>query len=408
MSVPRDQEVPFTSATVWSDGLNDYTDPEWDDFDCVAPPIAKWVPALERIQTHREAAVTAPEIDEALTFRYHYLPAEVKRCVNIFSAESGYPRLWNPNYRDFSPWSMDQDKMPDPTEENKKFEKYLTDNEESLKQIFSVHPYHMWPINTGNHWEVVFIVLTKSDEDSKEYDMLSAFTVIDPRLPGRKPSPEDVEAQEKAVEVIDRLGSIFEFCGLWYKGDHLNLERLIWVPEQKKGDNWSSGLRAIWFVWEMLIRLQDMETSGVRDIDMLFKPMRPYFNPDYVRLDAAGAIAAGGLRSEGFKGRIAVARVTRVTPKPQTSNNPTFLPDMLASARSPPVEKIPQEFLGDASRSSRVKISSHPDSARRGDPLLRQFPDLLHNVAESISTNVMPLIEYARERRRELEDSESE
>ncbi|KAI3321965.1 hypothetical protein HD806DRAFT_545629 [Xylariaceae sp. AK1471] len=406
MSVPRDKESTFARAAVWSDGLNDYTEPEWNEFESVVSPTTQWVPALERIQAYREAFLTAPEIDEAVAFRENFLPTEVKKRVNIFSAESGYPRLWNPNYRDFFSRTLKEDKRPNAADENQIFEKYMADNVMTLKETFSAHPYHMWPINTGDHWEVVFVVLKKSDEDSDEYDTLSAFTVVDPRLPGRKPDPEDAEGQDKADIIIYRLGRMFELCDIGSKEDYFNLERLIWVPEQGKGDNWSCGLRAIWFVWEILIRLQDMETSGIRDTNMLFRPMRPYFNPDYVRLDAAGAIAARGLNSEDFRARIAVARVTRIVPKPQTSSNPQFNPDQLTPKQNPPVEKIPQEFLRDASISSRVKISSHPFSAHRGDPFIKQLPDLFYNVAERISTNVIPLIEHAREKQREYADSE--
>lgn len=58
-----------------------------------------------------------------------------------------------------------------------------------------------------------------------------------------------------------------------------------------------------------------MRYSKIRNIDTLLGSTSPYFDPDYVRLEAAGAIAAQGLRQQEYRGRIVLAKVTAITPK---------------------------------------------------------------------------------------------
>ncbi|KAI0552103.1 hypothetical protein F4679DRAFT_592610 [Xylaria curta] len=381
MSIPDNKQDEFTRATVWSAGVNDYIPPEQDNL--YLPKPVKWLDALENIQSHRQAPVTAGEIDEAIQFRADALPAGVNRLISIPSASNGYEGFWDINYKR-PEWGRGA--ILEFEKENYESE-WIVNNQMVIEDNLIKHPYHMWPINTGKgHWEVIFMVFERTPDHPAEYRQLSRYAIIDPRLSGGKPDTEDGlyggDNYSRAKFVDQQLERFFmAYPKIQRPGNPESYERMIWVPQQKEDDHWSSGLRIIQFAWEMLERIQDMETSGIRNIHVLFRPMRPYFNPDYVRLTAAGAIAARGLETENFRARITLARVHEIRPKGRSKKSERlFASDLFAPLALPPVEKIPQLFLDAVSlkegKDATWKFVTHRDQIDR-----KEIPGLLESIA---------------------------
>ncbi|GAW18942.1 hypothetical protein ANO14919_084260 [Xylariales sp. No.14919] len=354
------------TADIWSNRVTRYTNPPDDRLD-IQDPTGRWVDALENIQSFRNAVLTADEIEEAILFRYDFLPANISKLIYIHSAESGFAGMWDIDHQPPKYGNNPNNKLEDQKQE---LDEWITSNIDVLQESFHKHPYHIMPINTGgNHWEVIFIVMEKSKRDVDVgnpaiYTQLAGFSIVDPRVSGGKADPlVDIEAQTHARNVFinERLGGIFRRCQLHTKSDDGNdkVERMIWVPKQEVNDNWSSGLRIIDFVWEMLRRIQDVESSGIRNTESLFRPMRPYFDPDYVRLDAAGAIAARGLQDRDFRARVCLTQVNRVlleTEDMGIETSPIPAQDLRSSLARPPVQMIPQEFLGRTRNNLRDKL----------------------------------------------------
>ncbi|KAH8165773.1 hypothetical protein CIB48_g2502 [Xylaria polymorpha] len=348
MAAPAKNEKKLTQATVWSNGVNEYITPEEDStLSTVYEPV-KWLDALENIQSHREAPVTADEIDESIQFRTDALPPGVSRLISVLSASNGYTELWDQNDKGPGGSSLDPTYGHDD-----KVARWIIDNAPAIQGSLISHPYHIWPIRTANnHWEVIFMVFETTPESPDEYGRLSRYAIIDPQLSGGKcdhklaKSYPELGSRAKFLDEQHELFLSFYRDSISRPGNPQLYERMIWVPKQPMDDNWSSGLRVIQFAWEMLERIQDMETSRIRNIDALFRPMRPYFNPDYVRLTAAGAIAARGLERENFSGRICLARVRDVRPKGYPRNGRRLVcSDLYSPLALPPIQRIPQLFL---------------------------------------------------------------
>ncbi|KAJ8116331.1 hypothetical protein ONZ43_g4468 [Nemania bipapillata] len=189
MSAPDNKQ--FARATVWSDGVNQYTslgqNPSLDDADDnmdsevgVDGETDRWLNALENIQSSRTAPVTADEIDEAVAFRSDALPSSINSLIAIRSASAGYPGLWNSDYR--NPAWGNIIHLEDDIEAERS--EWLDANTERLREHFYECPYHIWPIDTGGHWEVIFMVLEKDDEHPTQYRKLIAYAVVDPLVSG--------------------------------------------------------------------------------------------------------------------------------------------------------------------------------------------------------------------------------
>ncbi|KAI1745986.1 hypothetical protein F4680DRAFT_463360 [Xylaria scruposa] len=381
MSTPDNKQDWFATATVWSAGVNDYI-PLEQNYSNLPKPV-KWLDALENIQSHRQAPVTAGEIDEAIQFRADALPAGVNKLISIPSANNGYEGFWDINYRRPEWGRGDQ---LDFEKENYGGE-WMINNQMVIEDNLIKHPYHIWPINTGKgHWEIIFMVFETTPDHPDEYRLLSRYAIIDPRLSGGKAETGDGYYGGENYSRADFIDQQLErFFGAYPKikrpGYPPDYERMIWIPQQKEDDHWSSGLRIIQFAWEMLERIQDMETSGMRNIHGLFRPMRPYFNPDFVRLSAAGAIAARGLDTEDFRARITLARVNEIRPKGRSKTSErVFARDLFAPLALPPVEKIPQLFLDAVTlleeKHATWKYVTHQDQINR-----KEIPGLLESIA---------------------------
>ncbi|KAI0865217.1 hypothetical protein F4860DRAFT_527930 [Xylaria cubensis] len=376
MSIPDNKQDVFARATVWSAGVNDYIPPEQDNLN--RPKPVKWLDALENIQSHRQAPLTANEIDEAIQFRSDALPAGVNRLISIPSASNGCKGFWDRHYRRPDWGSRGTDLEYE--QENYRGE-WISNNQMVVEENLIQHPYHIWPINTGKgHWEVIFMVFETTPDYPTEYRLLSRYAIIDPRLSGGKAEKDD--DYDRADFVDQQLERFFMFYPkIKRPGYPPSYERMIFVPRQKEDDHWSSGLRIIQFAWEMLERIQDMETSGIRNIDTLFRPMRPYFNPDFVRLSAAGAIAARGLETENFRARIALTRVREIRPKGRSKTSErVFARDLFAPLALPAVEKIPQVFL-DAVLITEEKFATWKFVTHRDQIDRKEIPGLLESSA---------------------------
>ncbi|KAI0443944.1 hypothetical protein F4803DRAFT_574007 [Xylaria telfairii] len=379
------REKYLTQATVWSAGVNEYVTPENDSTTVYEPEI--WLDALENIQSYREAPVTADEIDEAIQFRTEALPAGVSRLISVLSASNAYAEFWDETDRGRGGNSTLS--ALDPTyRHDEKVARWIVNNQDVIENSLVNHPYHIWPIKTANnHWEVIFMVFEVTPEFPGEYRRLSRYAIIDPQLSGGK-------CDTKTAKSYPELGNRAKFLDEQHEqfisiysdkirrpGNTEAYERMIWVPKQPMDDNWSSGLRIIQFAWEMLERIQDMEISGIRNIDSLFRPMRPYFNPDYVRLTAAGAIAARGLERESFSARICLARVRNVRPKGYYGKRRLVCSDLYNPLALPEVEKIPQLFL-DAVNISEAQYLDWRFVTRRELVDRGDIPGLLEDSAE--------------------------
>ncbi|KAI0459996.1 hypothetical protein F5B21DRAFT_523882 [Xylaria acuta] len=397
MSIPERKQHMFTTATVWStggsNGINDYVPPERDFLTSVSGP-ERWVSALENIQSHREAPLTADEIDESIQFRADALPAEINKLIFIPSASTGWDGFWNKDQRPPGGWSSGMGRDAD----KESYESHwLVNSWERMEKFLVKHPYHIWPINTGGHWEVIFMVFETAPDHPTEYRRPSCFAIVDPRLSGGKAEKrsEEYERADFCNQQLQRFFSILRVNQVGRLGQY---ERMIWVPKQQDDDNWSSGLRVIQFVWEMLERIQDMETSGIRNIDALIRPMRPYFNPDYVRLSAAGAIAANGLDTEGFRGRICIARVREIRPKGRPEGAVRQFADGLRCPLAlPKVERIPQEFL-DRARLRQMDVATWKYVTHREQLDRDGVPALLEDSADRYRTKLQKEKEAEKEK----------
>ncbi|KAJ8131432.1 hypothetical protein O1611_g2192 [Lasiodiplodia mahajangana] len=357
MSIPADRQDTFARATVWSHNVNQFTSLEQDRLEGGTGVVIsenltsdnvkdsdKWLNALENIQSSRTAIVTGDEIDEAIQFRFDALPDNIKRLIYMLSANSAHHGLWD---KDHYPRTAVDD-VEDAMQEE--FDNFIERHGARLEKILRSYPYHLWPINAGGHWMIVFVVLEKSESNPEIYNRLAGFAIVDPWLSGGKTFPGEDDYDEESYRRSNFVSSILNSmlgCARLETNhdDYVRNERRIWVPTQEADDNWSSGLRVIDFVWEMIRRIQDMELSGIRNIDSLFRPMRPYFNPDYVRLDAAGAIASRGVRWVGYQGRIVLARVNAISSRTRQDKRPRDPRDLMAPLPSHQAENIPQKFL---------------------------------------------------------------
>ncbi|KAI0490509.1 hypothetical protein F4859DRAFT_520291 [Xylaria cf. heliscus] len=369
MSIPDNKKNQFARATIWSAGVNQYPELDDDNLGRVEEP-QKWLDALENIQSHSEAPVTAAEIDEAIQFRSDALPAGINRLISIASASNGYEGFWDRNYRRRE-WGNRTDQIEYHREEYSG--EWILNNQEVVEDGLIQHPYHFWPINTGGgHWNVIFMIFQTTPEHPDEFRLMSSYSIIEPRLSGGKSAMADPDYDMRIAQTAEYVDQMLErFISAYNRverpGPPSNYERIIWVPKQDPDDDWSSGLRVIQFVWEMLERIQDMETSGIRNFASLLRPTRPYFNPDYVRLSAAGAIAARGLQREDFDARIALARVRRIRPKGRSAgpdSGPFFARGLFAPLALPEVQRIPQRFL-DAVNIREIKYGTWGYTTRR-------------------------------------------
>ncbi|TGJ81135.1 hypothetical protein E0Z10_g7622 [Xylaria hypoxylon] len=324
-STPRADNL--VAATVWSNGVNRYTGLGDAEIDRMIPP-EKWLNALENIQSSRTAVVTADEIDEAVQFRSDFLPAEINKLISIHSASSFFHGMWDINHQN-PKYGNNPNKIIDDREQE--LDEWVPGNSDVAREHFYECPYHIIPINTGdNHWSVIFIVLEKTKvaletyqdpavDTPSYYTQIVDYSIVDPRVSGGIADPAvDAYAETRGNFIEERLDAVFKFCRIGSTRPETELRRPIWVPRQEDNDNWSSGLRVIDFIWEMLRRIQDFESSGAQNRESLFRPMRPYFDPDYVRLDVAGAIAAMGLQRQDFRARITLAQVDMVIPQAGT------------------------------------------------------------------------------------------
>lgn len=55
-----------------------------------------------------------------------------------------------------------------------------------------------------------------------------------------------------------------------------------------------------------------MAMSEIRNVNSLFRPIRPFFNPGHFRHEAAGAIAARRIQAVDYRGRIVLARINGI------------------------------------------------------------------------------------------------
>ncbi|KAI0100733.1 hypothetical protein GGR51DRAFT_575220 [Nemania sp. FL0031] len=354
MSIPVDKADTFARATVWSHGVNQYTPLDQDkleggtgisiDQSLTSDNVKDsdtWLNALENIQSSWKAHVTSNEIDEAVTFRHDALPASINKLLCVHSANSGPHGFANQSYENPEWGNPAEDEIQERIEQDG--DDFIRDHGDELKEKLHKYPYHLWPVNTGGHWEVIFIVLEKTGNDPDTYSRVFGYAVVDPLVSGGKADDySEVNARSKFINT--RLNEIFQDShSTTQRPNFFECERNIWVPKQS--DNWSSGLRAIDFIWEILRRIQDMETSGLRNLESLFRPMRPYFNPEYVRLEAAGAIAARGLKTVDYQARIVLARVNGILPKIKEDTQPRDVRELMAPYPQPNIELIPQTFL---------------------------------------------------------------
>ncbi|KAI1503020.1 hypothetical protein F5X99DRAFT_407354 [Biscogniauxia marginata] len=140
-------------------------------------------------------------------------------------------------------------------------------------------PYHLWPINTGLHWQAIFVHTEQTDASSGVYDRVKYFAITD-SLPNTS-----------RFELIEtRLVKIYESGGLSCPPR----AKSIWVPTQP--DEFSCGLITTSFIWEMMRRIHILERYETGDVASLLMPMSPYFNPDHCRVEMAACIAGLGLK----------------------------------------------------------------------------------------------------------------
>ncbi|KAI1153477.1 hypothetical protein F4825DRAFT_449429 [Nemania diffusa] len=132
------------------------------------------------------------------------------------------------------------------------------------------------------HWELLGSHLYSPEEGRyklEKYRKLDAFAIADPQLSVGKASIKakgfyDDHADNRSEFITTRLEDILILCQL----------RII----------------------------QDMAMSEIRNVNSLFRPIRPFFNPGHFRHEAAGAIAARRIQAVDYRGRIVLARINGI------------------------------------------------------------------------------------------------
>ncbi|KAI1360277.1 hypothetical protein F5Y08DRAFT_343843 [Xylaria arbuscula] len=409
----RHWKATFKPATVFSNGVNTFWNEEHHPHENFNDPSA-WVDALENVQSSPTATVSADEITQAALFRWDFLPQQFKRLITVHIPTAMYWGAWDHRFvRGKNKYAQDFAERLDSD-----WEEFLIANNEALIKNFAKSPYHILPIWTGEgHWNLIFIVLQKSrhgtteykistgqelaqdeEDQTSEFQRLVAYAVVDPKTSGDKlhkddDSPSSYYEKERARHIDGRLYNLFNSCNLISadaQGHHRDCERRLWVPKQEATDNWSSGLRVIDTMWELFRRITDMEMSGLRNVESLFRPMRPFFDPYYTRLDVAGAIAAQALRNQSFRARIVLAQVTAINPKSvpdQEELNPILPRGDWTSRPWPAVEKIPEKFLERTSDDPTGNLANPGWYAQQNKD--EGMPELLADIGERFKAGVL-------------------
>ncbi|KAI0205142.1 hypothetical protein F4808DRAFT_456138 [Astrocystis sublimbata] len=382
---PNDYEKSFTAATVWSKGANKYLSQDegthLQPMHSQAPRMPICINALENMQASWNRHTTAMEIDEAIRFHLQSLPESVCNLISIRSGSMAFRDFWDMEEN----WGHGQE-----GDSEERGNEWLSANRgrpgdvrykkdgtprrtQHIETRLMQYPYHIWPINTGDQWEVIFIVMEKNhpenyrkDEKEQDYRLLYRWSNVNPRVSGGRQNPSDGdysrEENRRQAFIADRMKQIFSVCGKiqdppvpWDKA-----QRMIWVPKQPEGDDWSSGLRVIQFITEMIDRIFDIESSGVRDVEKLFKPMKNYFDPHYIRMRSAGAIAANALEQASWRARIVVAPVRFLRPEHMDENEDDFEARGLRNPMlKPELEKIPQRYIETVEIDEADEFESH-------------------------------------------------
>ncbi|KAH9897180.1 hypothetical protein F4778DRAFT_783287 [Xylariomycetidae sp. FL2044] len=260
-------------------------------------PALDWIEGLEMLQKSSTTFVESSSIDSAVQFQHSFLPEHVRSQINVVTGNYGA--------------------LFDAFNQGKEGDRNFQENLETMHDEYGFFAalksarWTLWPINTnGNHWMCVVLELAQTVATGL-YDRVVAYAIVD----GFRNTKNRDFFLQRVVRVLERDGITVP----------RNAQRQIWSPRQP--DGYTCGLRTTHFMWEMMNRMSGVVLGEKADQE-LWMPMSGYFDPDHVRLQMAGYIAAWGLRDLKYKARVSIQLVRS-----------TF--EFAPAAQRPAAEKIP-------------------------------------------------------------------
>ncbi|KAI2619846.1 hypothetical protein GGS26DRAFT_595249 [Hypomontagnella submonticulosa] len=235
---------------------------------------------LHVLQDHREKWANGSTIDACLNMLHDGLYGRLKNKIHIVAADI-------------------EDMFTEDRPQN--FERALGWNR--FKRLFTRTEFTLWPINYGGyHWELCVIRKSNPDRTNDGWKNITHFCLMDSW--GHK---RDAANQRRNDFLTGRLKRFFASVGFTVTENTL---RDVQVPAQK--DGWSCGLRTYWAARQMINRIQELDIGEYDNQEALWRPIRGYFNPDFVRFEMMGLNAFEAIKRMDYKARMAVELVATV------------------------------------------------------------------------------------------------
>ncbi|KAI0429733.1 hypothetical protein F5Y09DRAFT_356649 [Xylaria sp. FL1042] len=156
----------------------------------------------------------------------------------------------------------------------------------------------LWVVDAGtprsSYYVTIVLCYGPSDPLKPDvFDRVTHWAVIDARAVGQRS-----EAAERTANRVLNL--------LPYQAEGA-IKHDVWLPPHQggQGEDFASGLIAYSVVEQLLDRIGTMYCTDF-DIEAIFAPFRPWFNPDAVRAEALGRAAMKTMARLNWKGRLGV------------------------------------------------------------------------------------------------------
>ncbi|KAI1349066.1 hypothetical protein F5Y01DRAFT_306313 [Xylaria sp. FL0043] len=154
----------------------------------------------------------------------------------------------------------------------------------------------LWVVDAGtsrNPYYVTIVLCYRASDILRPdvFDRITHWAIIDAR---------DVEQRSEAAErTANRLVNLLP--------DHAEdaIRHYVWLPpyQDGQGEDFASGLIAYSVVVQLLDRIGTM-SCGEFDVEAIFAPLRPWFNPDAARAEALGRAAMKAMEKLNWKCRL--------------------------------------------------------------------------------------------------------
>jgi hypothetical protein len=281
-------------------------------------PVDNEICVFDLLQRSRTTKVGATALQLTLNALLDGLPQPIQEKVSLYvGAREGD--------HDTSPPIGQSDWF---AQDNEAFENTVADLEDgSLPPLkFNNKEFTLWVVDAGtpNQQHYVTIVLhyePSNPRKPKLLDHIGHWAVVD----ALDNEDNTSLAQSRTSARVKRL----------FRRHNIDptLEQTTWVPPQRKGEEFASGLLAYAVVAQLLDRIGIMHCSGGHfDEEAFFSPTRPWFNADAVRAEMFGRTAIKAMEKLRWKARLVLLPITSFTDDQRKSVDP----GELAPSQVPP------------------------------------------------------------------------